>query len=168
MTDSPFPDNPYAVESAVVEHAVSTSEPKSGSWLGIAWVAVVLINLPVPLLFGSECCKEAATFGMPIGILTVVVGGLWGCRQIPKAMKMLNSGAVITALSQFWPMFHIVIGSLAVGISQWLFEDSGNSTNLTKVPSATLATLITGAGLILVSFVFGAVLLAFASIFRRR
>jgi len=168
MTDGLFPDNPYAVESAVVEPGVSTSEPKSGSWLRIAWIAVVLINLPVPLLFGNECCKEAATFGMPIGILIVVVTGLWCCRQIPKMMAMLNSGAVITALSQFWPMFHIVIGSMAVGISQWLFEDSGNSTNLSKVPSATSATLITGAGLILVSFVFGAILMAFTSIFRRR
>ncbi|MBL8810329.1 MAG: hypothetical protein JNM43_09160 [Planctomycetaceae bacterium] len=168
MTDGQFVDNPYAVESAVVEPAVSTSEPKSGSWLRTGWVAVVVMNLPIPWMFGSTCCKETAMIGMPIGILVVLIAGFWGCRQVPKTMTMLNSGAVITGLSQFWPMLHIVIGSMAVGISQWLFEDSGNSTNLTKIPSATLATLITGAGLILVSFVFGAVLLAFASIFRRR
>jgi hypothetical protein len=168
MTDREFKENPYAVEAAAIEPSVDASPYNGLSWRRAAWGAVVLINLPIPLMFGMSVCKAESVIGMPIGILIVLLTGLWCCRGIPKAMSMLNSGAVVTALSQFWPMAHIMIGSVAVRISQMVFDRDANSGNLTGVVSTTSATLLTGAGLILLSFIFGAILMAFASIFRRR
>lgn len=168
MIDSEFAENPYAVEAAAIEPVVDASPSNGLLWRRVAWGAVVLFNLPIPLMFGTSVCKAGSVIGMPIGILIVLLTGLWCCRGTPKAMTMLNSGAVVTALSQFWPVAHTMIGSFAVGISQLVFDRNPNTLNLTRVVSATSATLLTGAGLILLSFIFGAILMAFASIFQRR
>lgn len=168
MTDSEYTENPYAVEAAAIEPSLDSSPSDGLSWRRAAWGAVVLLNLPIPLMFGMSFCKGESVIGMPIGILIVLLAGLWCCRRTPKAMSMLNSGAIITALSQFWPIAHIMIGSIAVGISRLAFDRDANTENLTGVISATSATLLTGIGLILLSFIFGAILMAFASIFRRQ
>ncbi|MFO0975049.1 MAG: hypothetical protein U0996_01560 [Planctomycetaceae bacterium] len=168
MTASETHENPYAVESAAVASGFPTQRSGSLSWLMTGWIAVVLINLPIPLLFGKECCKQIALLGMPIGILLILAIGLWGCRIVPRTMILLNSGAVVTALSQFWPFLHMMIGSIALALSQFLFERDAARHDLTRVTSAASATILTGSGLILVSFVFGAVIQAFVSLFQRR
>ncbi len=168
MTKSEFSENPYAVEPASIQPSIDVSPSAGLSWRSAAWGAVVLINLPVPLMLGMACSRGGSVIGMPIGILAVLLTGLWCCRRIPKAMTMLNSGAVVTALSQFWPIAHDIIGIFAVGISRLVFDREAGDRMLTKVISVTSATLLTGGGLIFLSFIFGAILMAFTSIFRRR
>ncbi len=118
------------------------------------------VNLPVAVMFGRSACDWPAAFGMVVGCALINVTGLWLCRTSPHFMLRLCLGSIAVAVSQFFPVLHMIVGMIAVGISRSICNLSiemsdpirGNMTGLDEV---TLSTLLTGLGLILPSVAMG-------------
>ena len=131
-----------------------------------AWFLAVAINLPAPLMFGfSFTAAGAARLGMLIGIAAVYGTGVWICLHRAEVMWRLIVGSVLTALSQIWPMLHMLVGIVAMGISKFIFDADRERDQLEAIPEVVLTTLLTGIGLILPSLVMG---LIFLMLFRVR
>ena len=131
-----------------------------------AWFLAVLMNLPMPLLLGFDATAEgAARLGMPIGIVTVYGIGVWICLHRAEVMWRLIVGSIFTALTQIWPVLHMLVGIVAMGISKFIFDANREREQIEAVPEVVLTTLLTGIGLILPSIVMG---LIFLMLFRIR
>ena len=131
-----------------------------------AWFLAVAINLPAPLMFGfSFTAAGAARLGMLIGIAVVYGTGVWICLHQAAVMWRLIVGSVFTALSQIWPMLHMLVGIVAMGISKFIFDADREPDQIEAIPEVVLTTLLTGIGLILPSIVMG---LIFLMLFRIR
>jgi hypothetical protein len=125
----------------------------------------VLINLPMPLSLGFNATAEsAARLGMPIGIVTVYGIGVWICLHRVEVMWRLIVGSIFTAVSQIWPMLHIVVGAAAMAVSKFIFDADRQREKIEALPEVIFTTLLTGIGLILPSLVMGLIFLMFFSI----
>ena len=161
--------NPYEAPSAhsplPVAQSPSTFFQKRGV-VQTAWFLAVAINLPIPLMFGFSFTAEgAARLGMLIGIAAVYGTGVWICLHKAEVMWRLIVGSVFTALSQIWPMLHMLVGIVAMGISKFIFDADRERDQIEAIPEVVLSTLLTGLGLIIPSFVMG---LIFLMVFRIR
>lgn len=131
-----------------------------------AWFLAVAINLPLPLWLGFNATADgAARLGMPIGIVTVYGTGVWICSHRPEVMWRLIVGSMFTAVTQFLPILHMLVGIAAMGISKFIFDAKREREQIESIPEAVLSTLLTGVGLILPSLVMG---LIFVMLFRIR
>jgi len=161
--------NPYEAPSAnsPLPAAQSPSIFFQKPWVvQSAWFLAVAINLPVPLMFGfSLTAVGAARLGMLIGIAAVYGTGVWICVHRAEVMWRLIVGSVFTALSQFLPMLHMLVGIVAMGISKFIFDPDRERDQIEAIPEVVLTTLLTGIGLILPSIVMG---LIFLMLFRIR
>ena len=152
----PNDDNPYA---APMVHDFATSGEVTATFvtkpavLQSAWLLAVLINLPIPIMFGAGVVVGPARFGMLLGTVVVYAVGVWLCLVQSGIMWRLILGSLLTALSQFWPVLHMLVGLIAMGISRAIFFIADQ--NFTRIPEVISATILTGIGLILPSFVFG-------------
>ncbi len=150
--------NPYA---APMVHDFSSSGETTTTFftkpivLQSAWLLAVLINLPIPVMFGSGVVVGPARFGMLLGIIAVYAVGVWCCTMQSGTMWRLIVGSLLTALSQLWPVLHMFVGLIAMGISRAIFFVVDE--NFTRIPEVISATILTGIGLILPSFAFGLV-----------
>lgn len=157
-------DNPYAAP-AVSDNIEVGSEPSgfinSPTVLQAAWLLAVLLNLPVPVMLGKSAVSDPrAMVGLPLGIAAVYIAGFWVCLQRTGLMWRLIVGSSITALCQFVPVAHMMIGMMAMGISQAIFDPYRTTRDISSLPEAALATVLTGLGLIVPSLLMGAGLFA--------
>jgi hypothetical protein len=161
--------NPYEAPSAHSPLPVAQSSStffQKRAVVQTAWFFAVLINLPIPLMFGFSFTAEgAARLGMLIGIAAVYGTGAWICLHRPEEMWRLIVGSVFTALSQIWPILHMLVGMVAMGISKFLFNAGRETDQIDAIPEVVLSTLLTGIGLIIPSLVMG---LIFVLVFRIR
>ncbi|MFN9720069.1 MAG: hypothetical protein ACK58L_15330 [Planctomycetota bacterium] len=137
---------------------------KEDRWLRWGWPLAVAIHLPIPLFFGWTTSGEGLPrLGMFFGIALVYFVGR---RLIPSRrwfMRRLTIGAFITSISQIWPVGQMMIGVVAILISKTIFSDAvfgvirtgGNWRELENLPAVMSATVLTGLGLILPSFLVG-------------
>lgn len=153
MSTNPVDENPYAAPAL---HEIPTPEqlPTNLKGLRIRWCVMVAVNVPLPAFFGLQATSGAGRIGMPIGIVFVAVIGLALCPRFPRVMSNLCRGAVLTAFSQFYPVMHMFIGIMAIGICHNIPGYDGNMSGVFQI---TMATLITGAGLILASLIVGTI-----------
>lgn len=160
--------NPYEAPSAhsPLPVAQSPSTFFQKPWVvQSAWILAVAINLPVPLMFGfSFTAAGAARLGMLIGIAVVYGTGVWICLHQASVMWRLIVGSVFTALSQIWPMLHMLVGIVAMGISKFIFDADRERDQIEAIPEVVLTTLLTGIGLIVPSLVMGLIVLMLFSI----
>ena len=161
--------NPYEAPAA---HSPLPAAPSPSTFfqkravVQSAWLLAVVINLPMPLWLGFDATSDgAARLGMPIGIVTVYGTGVWICSHRPEVMWRLIVGSIFTALSQIWPVLHMLVGLVAMGISKFIFDANREREQIEAIPEVILTTLLTGAGLILPSIVMG---LIFLMVFRIR
>jgi len=120
-----------------------------------------VVNLPIPLIFGFDVTDESRWIGMLFGIAAVYLCGFWGCNVMPRIMYRLNIGSSLVAVSQFFPILHIIVGSMAVDVSKPLFgEAQRTSGDMTGIAEITSATILTGIGLIIPSLAMGTVIVA--------
>lgn len=124
---------------------------------------MVVLNIPVPLMLGAATCDGWANLGMPAGILLVAVVGYVLCNSYPIPMRNLSRGSIVVAISQLMPLLHIYVGSFAVRLCSG-FDGDGNLDGWLQV---TLATIITGLGLILPSLAFGYIFAVIAKSLRQ-
>jgi hypothetical protein len=157
-------ENPYAAP-AVAESLQSAPETsgfvRSRMNLHVAWLLAVLFNLPVPVMLGESAVSDPrAIVGLPLGIMAVYFAGVFCCLQRAGLMWRLIVGSGITALGQFIPFAHMMIGIMAMGISEAIFDPDRNSRDISSLPEAASATVLTGLGLIILSLMMGAALFA--------
>ena len=150
MTDSTSDVNPYAAPTVQAVEVESTGRA-SAHMATVAWLMAVLINLPVPVMLGISCTRGPGQIGMLIGVLAFAGIGLMLCRRSPRLMKDLSFGSVLTALSQFFPILHMYVGMAALTICT-LGATNGDMTGVVEI---TMATVLTGVGLIIPSLVVG-------------
>ena len=130
-----------------------------------AWLLAVAINLPMPLMLGFDATSDgAARLGMPIGIVTVYGIGVWICLHRAEVMWRLIVGSIFTALTQIWPVLHMLVGIVAMGISKLIFDPGREREQIEALPEVVFTTLLTGIGLILPSLVMGLIFLMFFGI----
>ncbi len=158
MATSPD-ENPYSAPTV----ADTIETPPSGRrWgptpvLQAAWALAVLLNLPVPMMLSESALSDPRAFvGVPFGIAVVYLTGVFCCLCRAGIMWRLVVGSGVTALSQFIPLAHMMIGMLAMGISEAIFDPSRNSRDISSLPEAAFATILTGLGLIAPSLLMGA------------
>ena len=130
MTDSTSDVNPYAAPTVQ---------------------AVEVINLPVPVKLGISCTRGPGQIGMLIGVLAFAGVGLILCRRVPSLMNSISLGSLVTAISQFFLILHMYVGMAAITICK-LGAANGDLTGVVEI---TMATVLTGVGLIIPSLVVG-------------
>jgi hypothetical protein len=161
--------NPYEAPSAhsPLPVAQSPSTFFQKPWVvQSAWFLAVVINLPMPLILGFDATADGAPrLGMPIGIFAVYFTGVWICWHRAEVMWRLIVGSIFTALTQIWPIVHMIVGLVAMGISKLIFDANREREQIEAIPEVVLTTLLTGIGLILPSLVMG---LIFLMLFRIR
>lgn len=148
-------DNPYLAPQ-VTDAVSSPNATIRVVSLRIAWIVAVLINLPIPVMFGISMTKGVGRLGMVVGTILVSIVGLQLCRTKAFLMLRLCIGSVLTALSQFYPVLQMLVGIVGVGISRFVCSPfSPGSGDLSGPVEVTLATVLTGLGLILPSIGMG-------------
>ncbi len=163
MTSEPE-TNPYAV-SAVLDrtetaHPAPTFFQKTGV-VQSAWFCAVAVNLPVPLLLGYSLVQnQRCEAGLIVAVALIWITGALLCVQWYGLMWRLMVGSIFTALSQFLPIAHMVIGATAMGISRAIFDPERTTEPITSIPEAFSTTLLTGLGVILLALSIGAALIA--------
>lgn len=148
-------DNPFAPPSVQSIPVTDVQRPALG-WL-IFWMIVFCANLPLPVMLGVSVTSSPGHIGMIFGCLVVNVTGIWLCRVAPYFMLRLSVGAILVALSQFFGVLHMFVGMAAVAVSRWIFNPFAGSLSgdMTRIDEVTLATILTGIGLILPSIAIG-------------
>lgn len=117
-------------------------------WLW-AWGFVLLINLPIPLIFGSDVTKGIGAFGMLAGIAVVWLMGHFAVAHVCTIRMPLLVGGLCVAVSQGFPVAHIVAGMLA------LDTVAGGIDGAQSVPVVFAVTLLTAALLAVAALMIG-------------
>lgn len=155
--------NPYEAPSADIPLPVAQSPStffQKPVVVQSAWVLAVLINVPVPLMSGfSFTAAGAARLGMLIGIAAVYGAGVWICLHRADVMWRLMIGSMFTALSQFWPILHMLVGAAAMAASRFIFDPDRRTEKIEAIAEVVLTTLLTGIGLIIPSLLTGLIFL---------
>ena len=151
--------NPFAAP-AVQDNATNSMRASDSLKPHFAWLCMLVINLPIPLIFGFVA-SEAGRIGMLLGIAAVYLCGFLCCNVMPRIMYRLNIGSSLVAVSQFLPMLQTIVGVEAVGISRAVFGGAqSTSGDMTGIAEITCATILTGIGLIIPSVVIGIIIVA--------
>lgn len=118
------------------------------------WSGIFALNLIVPLFLASMVVSGLAWIGVLLAVAAYGQAGSHACRHWPRLAMSLVLGGGLVGLSQFFPILHIFVGSLAlraVAPSQddFLLEE------MTGVLDGLLATAITGGFLLAVATIVG-------------
>ncbi len=118
-------EDPYFA-GRVADKSVPGKRPGPGEVPPVLpWMAVYLVNMIIPLYFGTMVTGPAGRVGMVFGILLVFSLGCWVCFGSRWAVLRVVYGGWIVAASQFFPILHIFAGSLGTGSAVAL----GTTTN---------------------------------------
>ena len=128
--------------------------------LSIQWTVVVLVNLIVPYLLAGGMTGPMGGGGIFLGVVLVLLLGILASLALPMAVLLTVRGGVFVALSQFFPLIHLLAGMLSIdfhrrtGIIPAEQLDRGNLGFL----SALLLTVSTGGILLMISCGLGVIL----------
>lgn len=151
--------NPFASPRTEPKGKAGQHSSKSPSWLRWAWPLAIILHLPVPVWYGCQVTSpDLARLGMLFGVATVYWIGHRLCLCCPWLMQRLAVGAMMTSVSQFWPVGQMWIGYWALSTSEVLaISPLSSAGNIGSVPMIFLATILTGLGLIIPSLIIGIV-----------
>ena len=145
------PLNPYAAPRSDVADSAAAPPLVPRRWairLGLAWTAVFLLDLPIPLLFGWDLTEHHGALGMFAALIVSGVCGGWICVLKPKFGLPLVVGGAVAALSQVFPLLQIIAGAIAIVIGEALGQVGPGRGNVAgQIASETggfLVTMITG------------------------
>jgi hypothetical protein len=120
----------------------------------LGWIAVFLLNMVVPLLFGWSMTRDGGRVGMAVASLALFAVGCGICTARRGLVAPLFVG-----LSQVVPVLQILAGSIGVEVALALRVAVGSdlSTRLTEA-GGFVVTLVTGGLLMAASLVAGLLL----------
>ncbi|MEX1222975.1 MAG: hypothetical protein WEA31_00360 [Pirellulales bacterium] len=125
-----------------------------------AWPIVFGVNLIVPALFGAEVTDEQGALGMMAACIMWLVLGWSLCLLHAPFARRLIVGSVLTALSQVFPIIHLIAGMFAIDIATALGLHLGQDHpvgNVTSEFGGFFVTLLVGGILIACAVVAGLV-----------
>ncbi|MCA9065105.1 MAG: hypothetical protein KDA96_18680 [Planctomycetaceae bacterium] len=146
-------ENPFAPpKTELADRIAAPSRSRTG--LMVAWNLAVLINVPLPFIWGLSNTDGMGALAMMAGILVVASTGSCLCLYYPHIMKRISIGSI---LQPFFPVMQMMAGMLAIAMTRGIFSLATGTTasNLSVVP-AVVATVLTGLFLILPSLLVGA------------
>ena len=153
--------NPFEPsESTIAPEVKSRRVIHSPLVLSIQWTVVVLVNLIVPYLFAGGMTGPMGGWGIFLGVVLVLLFGIWASSALPMGVLLTVRGGVLVALSQFFPVIHLMAGLLSIdfyrrtGMIPAEQLDRGNVGFL----SALLLTVSTGGILLMISCGLGVIL----------
>jgi hypothetical protein len=117
------------------------------------WVALLVLNLPLPLWLGWDVVNEFGRCGLIAAIVFVWLLGHLTVHRLGDWLESLLFGGVCTALLQFFPVVHLVAG--LIGLDLALRLDPAASSSRASAIGGFLATVFTAAQLLVVAFVIG-------------
>ncbi|WP_152051697.1 hypothetical protein [Tautonia marina] len=142
--------NPYlAPESPMIDRPADLSRPRKGTpGLLVGWVIVFLVNLPIPVMFGSALTEGNARIGMTVGTVALgLVGGLF-CQRSYRIALALTAGGVAVAITQVIAIPQFIAGSIGLMVSTTLGLADPNfdvgSNEMTLWSGGLVTTLVTG------------------------
>lgn len=87
-------------------------------WRGMfSWSLLFVANLILPLGFGSQFIKAHGRTGTMLATALIFIGGLCLCWWGPVVARNLRIGSVVTALSQIFFVLHVVLGLIALEVT---------------------------------------------------
>lgn len=163
-------DNPYEV-TAAIEPASEEQTPDivSPRRLVTTWIVVFLVNLPIPVMFGGYVVDSPGGYmGMAVGCVLWCSLGIFLCYgRHARHVQATIRGGWLVALTQFYPMLHMLIGMLAAVLVSAVFEAGSSGRGPVNFTSnsatwdlliSTSMTLVTGAILITEALIIGTVI----------
>jgi hypothetical protein len=153
--------NPYEAPKAAVRSSLPDEQtnPRFGAFTYIAWVFIFAINMAVPLLFGSQMTQQHGRLGMSVAALLLLVFGCFICAANRKLAVALLAGGALVALTQLFPILHIIAGMLGMGAGQALghatLDDDNGPSQITSEAGGFIVTFVTGGILMAVSLCTG-------------
>jgi MFS family permease len=138
-------------------------ESKRGSTLFyFAWVAVFILNLPVPLLFAEEMTREHGRVGMAVAAVLILACGILVCCAVDrKIFGFFIFGAVIVGLAQMAPVLQFIAGLIAILFAHILRVGLIESDDSVKNElGGFIITFVTGGILIAASAIIGGAIYA--------
>jgi hypothetical protein len=150
-------------------------EKHSNEWidLGIpepatrAWTSAFALNLPAPLYFAYWTLIDWGFVGLPVGLAGIYFGGWRLARTQPSLIRTVAKGGYVVAAIQLCPILQLTVGAIGVAfaseiarqLSQRPDHEEGREVLILESPlEAFLATLATGAGLLVAAFAIGLLL----------
>lgn len=110
----------------------------------------------IPLMAGMELLDEAGVYGVALATLLLLVSG-WALFVLWPALAVrVSVGSIVTALLQFFPILHFVIGIIAFSIALQL----GHATDFTDDSGPKITSEVGG---FLITFIMGSTLLLLAT-----
>jgi hypothetical protein len=154
------PMNPYDPPLATLPDdtmSVQHQDDKPNRNHFIVWPIVFALNLIVPLLFGGSMLRERGMIGLSVAVAFFLIAGWYICYMSPFISIRLLVGAGITAISQLFPIIHVLAGLIAVATLSKL----GLATDENDVGIGTISS---EAGGFMMTMITGSIIAAFALI----
>jgi hypothetical protein len=165
--------NPYEPPTAAVRTLIPDEQalPRSRVLTYIAWVFVFAINMAIPLLFGTSMTEQHGRLGMSVAALLLLVVGCYICFADRKLAVALLAGGAVVALTQLFPILHIIAGTIGMSAGQALghatIDSDDAPARITSEFGGFIVTFVTGGILMSGSLLVG-VLLRFVTSLRSR
>jgi len=151
--DSQPQSNPYQPsDSDFISESVERRVIHSPLVLSIQWTVVVLFNVIVPLMLSWSMTQGVGHFGVGLGVLLILLLGYWASVGMPLFVLFTIRGGVLVALSQFFPVLHLIAGLLAVSFYRYSGIIPAESLDRTGVGLMGAFLLTATTGVILMSF----------------
>lgn len=151
--------NPYEPS----KYASSAASERAGApitlfgW--IMWPVLLASNIAGPVVLAFPMTEAAGRWGMGVAVVAFLILGWILCGYRPAVARKLLLGAPFVAISQVFPVLHIILGALAIEMANRLGVAS--PANDVAVESIThelggfMVTGIVGMGLLLAAHACG-------------
>jgi hypothetical protein len=165
--------NPYEAPNAAVRTLIPDEQalPRASVLTYIAWIFVFAINMAVPLLFSASMTEQYGRLGMSVAALLLLVFGCYICAANRKLAVALLAGGAVVALTQLFPILHIIAGTIGMSVGQTLghatIDSDDAPARITSEYGGFIVTFVTGGILMAGSLAIG-VLLRFVTSFHSR
>jgi hypothetical protein len=165
--------NPYEPPSEAVRSSSSHEQAlaRSGVLTYIAWIFIFAINMAIPLLFGASMTEQHGRLGMSVAALLLLVLGSYICAANRKLAVALLAGGAVVALTQLFPILHIIAGMIGMTVGQALghatLDSDDSPSRITSEYGGFVVTFVTG-GILMAGSLFIGVLLRFVTSLRSR
>ncbi|RUL87884.1 hypothetical protein [Tautonia sociabilis] len=159
-------ENPYQAPASPTGPSPRPKGPgrRPGRRMLVGWLAVLLVNLPVPLMFGSWITDRDGTIGMGAAVVLLAGVGGWAILRSFRVGLALIVGGSAVALSQVVPMLQFVAGMIGVSLAKAIGLAEPGPWEEPTVPGVLgaaggfVVTVVTGTLLLAVSLGIGLVL----------
>lgn len=129
------------------------------------WVAVALLNAPIPAAFGSMLTDAGAKVGMYGGIAILVLAGWIVCAKSVTIGRQLVLGGIVVAFSQLTPILQFYAGAMSIHLVDRSGLPGVKATKVEGPLGGILCTLLSGLILIGCAWLIGVFILRMESLF---